>query len=67
MPAIRRLDSRAGDFRRELDALLAWDSVADVAVEQTVREVVAAVRARGDAALLEYSARFDRLQADSVA
>ena len=67
MSRIRRLDSRDPGFTAALDGLLAWEGVADDAVQQTVRTVVADVRARGDAALLEYSARFDRLPATSVA
>jgi len=67
VPRIRRLDSRAPGFTAELDALLAWESVADDAVQQTVRGVVEDVRDRGDTALLEYTARFDRFAAASVA
>jgi len=67
VPRIRRLDSRAPGFTAELDALLAWESVADDAVQQTVRGVVEDVRDRGDTALLEYTARFDRFTAASVA
>jgi histidinol dehydrogenase len=67
MSDIARLDSSAADFQSRLDALLAWDQVSDQRVEQTVREVIAALRARGDAALLEYTQRFDRVQAASVA
>ncbi|ROR29776.1 histidinol dehydrogenase [Inmirania thermothiophila] len=65
--AIRRLDSAAADFWRQLDALLAWESVADETVQAAVAEILAAVRARGDAALLEYTRRFDGVEAASVA
>ncbi|HHJ16724.1 MAG TPA: histidinol dehydrogenase, partial [Gammaproteobacteria bacterium] len=64
---IQRLDSAAADFYTQLDRLLAWEQAADQQVEQTVRDILAAVRHRGDAALLEYTQRFDRVQADSVA
>jgi histidinol dehydrogenase len=67
VPRIRRLDSRADGFAGELEDLLAWEGVADDAVQRTVREVVAAVRDRGDAALLEYTARFDRLEVATAA
>ncbi len=67
MPRIRRLDSRSPGFTAELDALLAWESVADDAVQQTVRGVVDDVRDRGDTALLEYTARFDRFEVASAA
>ncbi|MDJ0779637.1 MAG: histidinol dehydrogenase [Gammaproteobacteria bacterium] len=61
---IKRLDAAAAGFDRELDRLLAWEAVSDDAVFTTVNEILRAVRTRGDAALLEYSARFDGLQCD---
>jgi histidinol dehydrogenase len=64
---IRRLDSQQANFDNELRALLAWESVSDDAVFTTVNEILRAVRARGDAALLEYSRRFDQLEAGSMA
>jgi len=64
---IRRLDSQQVNFDSQLQALLAWESVSDDAVFTTVNEILLAVRARGDAALLEYSRRFDQLEATSVA
>lgn len=67
MVAIQRLDSADTDFYARLDQLLAWEQVSDQQVEQTVRGIIADIRRRGDAALLEYSRRFDRLQADSAA
>ena len=67
MTPIRRLDSRAAGFHAELDALLAWESVADAGVQETVRGVVEDVRERGDAALLDYTARFDRLDLTDAA
>jgi histidinol dehydrogenase len=60
MTGIRRLNAEAAGFERELEELLAWESVSDVGVRQTVAEVIDAVRHRGDAALLEYTTRFDR-------
>jgi len=64
--AIQRLNSADSDFYARLDALLAWEQGADAQVEQTVRGIIADIRARGDAALLEYTNRFDRMQAGSV-
>ncbi|MDR3352484.1 MAG: histidinol dehydrogenase [Zoogloeaceae bacterium] len=61
MIAIQRLDSRAPDFSARLDALLAFEGAQDERIEAAVTEILAAVRARGDAALLEYTRRFDRL------
>jgi histidinol dehydrogenase len=59
---IRRLDAEAAGFDAGFSALLAWESVSDTAVQAVVAEIVEAVRSRGDAALLEYSRRFDRRQ-----
>ena len=65
--AIKRLDASADDFYARLDELLAWEQVSDAQVEQTVRDVIADIRARGDAALVEYTNRFDRMQATGMA
>jgi histidinol dehydrogenase len=59
MTEIARLSTADADFDARLDALLAWESVSDDRVQQTVAEVIQAVRTRGDAALLDYTARFD--------
>ena len=59
MPEIARLDTRNADFWARLDALLAWESVSDAGVNDTVSRVLADVRTRGDSALVEYTARFD--------
>ncbi|MDR2877783.1 MAG: histidinol dehydrogenase [Chromatiales bacterium] len=63
---IRRLDSVAPDFYTELDRLLAWESTSDAEINQCVRAILGDVRARGDEAVLEYTRRFDRLEAASV-
>ncbi|MEN8802343.1 MAG: histidinol dehydrogenase [Thiogranum sp.] len=63
---IKRLNSSDTDFYMQLDSLLAWEQVADGRLEQTVGDIIAAVRSRGDDALLEFTNRFDRLQAGSV-
>lgn len=66
MSDISRLDSGDSDFWSQLEALLAWESVSDDAVANTVREIVEAVRRRGDAALLEYTNRLDRLDLEAA-
>jgi len=65
--AIQCLDYSAPNFEVELSALLAWDSVSDHEVVQTVEKIISDVRQRGDAAVLEYSNCFDALNADSMA
>jgi histidinol dehydrogenase len=64
---IRRLDSRDAGFDTALQALAHWADDTDAAIEARVAEIIAAVRSRGDAALLEYTARFDGVHAASVA
>jgi histidinol dehydrogenase len=64
---IKRLNSSDRDFYAQLDSLLAWEQVSDAQVEQTVREIIGNIRRRGDAALLEYTNRFDRMQVSSMA
>ena len=66
MADILELDSRRPDFDARLAALLERDPGADREVEAVVREIIDGVRARGDAALLEYTRRFDDLDLASV-
>ncbi|MGG2395906.1 histidinol dehydrogenase [Pseudomonas sp. SH1-B] len=65
--AIRRLNAADPDFAAHLDHLLAWESVSDDGVNQRVLEIIQAVRERGDAALVEYTQRFDALEVASMA
>jgi len=60
MANIQQLATTDADFEQKLGALLAWDSVSDQQVNQTVNDIIADIRSRGDAALLEYTHRFDR-------
>jgi histidinol dehydrogenase len=64
---LRRLRARDAGFDAALDALTRYEAAQDDAVEAAARAIIAEVRARGDAALLEYTARFDRLEAPSMA
>ncbi|BFM19741.1 histidinol dehydrogenase [Gilvimarinus japonicus] len=65
-PLIARLDASDAEFSSQLDALLAWDSVSDTKVADIVAEIIAAVKARGDAAVVEYTNRFDRRTVTSM-
>ncbi len=67
MVDITRLDSSNDDFWPALEKLLAWEGVSDDQVNTTVREILANVKANGDAAVLEYTNRFDRMSAQSMA
>jgi histidinol dehydrogenase len=67
MLELRRLDSSAAGFDSALARLIAFDAAADAPVETAVAAILADVRARGDAAVLEYTKRFDGVEAASVA
>jgi len=64
---IRRLSTRDPEFLPTLDALLAFEHATDEAIERTVAEVLANVRTVGDGAVLDYTRRFDRLDAQTMA
>jgi histidinol dehydrogenase len=66
MISLQRFASRDADFKARLDALLAFESAQDDSIERTVAAILADVKARGDAAVLEYTRRFDRLAAESL-
>ena len=64
---IRQLDTSASDFEAEFAKLRHWSEEADHAIEERVATILADVKTRGDAAVLEYTARFDGLDAKDVA
>src|SRR3954467_13406445 len=64
---LRRLDAADANFDAALGELIAFESAQDASIDAVVAGIVADVRARGDAALLEYTQRFDRMHAASVA
>ena len=62
-----RLSTTQPDFEAQFTARLHWSAEQDDAIEQRVKDILADVRTRGDAAVLEYTARFDGLAAASMA
>ena len=64
---MKKLNSRDTDFPQALAALLAFENAQDPAVERAVANICADVCQRGDAALLEYTNRFDGTNARSMA
>ena len=58
---ITKLDSTQADFKQSLDALLAFEAGTDQAIENAVTSILADVKARGDAAVLETTNKFDRI------
>lgn len=65
--AIRELSTTDADFEARFAALKHWSAETDRAIEQRVEAIVADVRARGDAAVLEYTQRYDGVAASTVA
>ena len=64
---IRHLDTSAAGFAADFERVLHWSAETDDAIETRVAAIVADVRTRGDAAVLEYTQRFDGVEAASVA
>lgn len=62
MTVIRRLQSDSALFQAELTQLLAFEASQDASIENACREILQQIRQRGDAALIEYTHRFDGVQ-----
>lgn len=67
MSVMQRFNSQDTDFGLTLDRLLAWEGVSDAAVQATVNDVIARVRQTGDAAVIEYTNRFDHVAVADMA
>ena len=61
-----RLSTIQADFEQRFQERLHWSGETDAAIEQRVAEILADVRQRGDAAVLEYTARFDGVQGQTL-
>jgi len=61
-----RLSTGDAGFEAAFQARLHWSADTDSQVEQAVADILASVRERGDAAVLEYTRRFDGLQATAM-
>lgn len=64
---IRRFSSTQANFDAELKQLLAFETAQDEEIDQVVANILRDVKKRGDAAVLEYTRRFDRLNAATIA
>lgn len=67
MIKVTRLNRQQADFWQQLDQQLAWDSASDEQVVNTVNGIIADIRQRGDAAVVEYTNKFDRMKVSSMA
>jgi histidinol dehydrogenase len=63
---INRLNTTQTDFDSQLNKLLAWESVSDKRVADVVEDILQQVKTRGDAAVLEYTNKFDRRHVQSM-
>ncbi|MGC7406402.1 histidinol dehydrogenase [Pandoraea pneumonica] len=64
---IRKLDSSADGFAKQLRDVLAFEASEDAAIDRAAAEILADVKTRGDAAVIEYTNKFDRLSAPDMA
>ena len=61
-----RISTASSTFEAEFQARLHWSAATDAAIEQRVADILADVQKRGDAAVLDYTARFDALDVASM-
>ena len=64
---MKRLSTQSPQFQQELQALLAFETAQDPKIDQIVADICADVQRRGDAAVIEYTNRFDGTQAQTMA
>ncbi len=64
---IRRFSSADSDFDSQLKALLAFETAQDDSIDVVVADILRDVKKRGDMAVLEYTNRFDKTNASSLA
>ena len=62
----KRLDAAAPSFEKDFSAFLGRNRDSDENVDRVVADIIADVRARGDAAVVEYTKRFDKVDTDAV-
>jgi len=61
-----RLSTADSTFEAQFKVRLHWSADTDAAIEQRVADILADVQTRGDAAVLEYTARFDALDVKTI-
>lgn len=63
---INKLSSKEKDFDNKLNSLLDWQNISNKQVNTTVNEIIQKVKEKGDRALIEYCAKFDKINANSI-
>ncbi|NOS97122.1 MAG: histidinol dehydrogenase [Methylotenera sp.] len=64
---IRKLSTQDAGFDADLKALLAFETAQDDSIDVVVANILKDVKKRGDAAVLEYTNRFDKTSATNLA
>jgi histidinol dehydrogenase len=64
--SIKRLNFQDENFSAELDKALAWDSISDQSVQDSVNRIITDVRSRGDAAVVEWTNKLDGLEESTI-
>ncbi|MCP5326864.1 MAG: histidinol dehydrogenase [Oceanospirillaceae bacterium] len=64
---VRKFSSQQNDFEQVMNNLLAWESVSDQSIQHTVLDILHQVKTQGDAAVIDYTKRFDHLDVASMA
>ena len=63
---MKKLDTQSPNFQAELKALLAFETAQNPEIDRIVADICADVQKRGDAALIEYTNRFDGTSAQTI-
>jgi histidinol dehydrogenase len=64
---VRKFSSQQNDFEQVMNNLLAWESVSDQSIQHTVLDILHQVKTQGDAAVIDYTKRFDHLDVATMA
>ena len=64
--SIKQLDFSDTNFSEDLNKALAWDSISDAAVQDSVARILSDIKTRGDDAVVEWTNKLDRLEAGSI-
>lgn len=63
---IKKLNATSDDFKSRLKEILAWESLSDEAVHRSVIDIIEDIKNRGDAGVLHWTRKFDRLDVETV-
>ncbi len=67
MTAIKQLNTESTDFWASLETLLAWETLSNEKIEQTVKQILHDVKTDGDNAVIALTNKFDRINVSNMA